>query len=86
MAMAVRAKNTHYRMCEIQRRHWIALGQRHGVVTPDGRGTGHVLDDLAERASQVAEAVRDRLPAGFPAAVADAILDGMQQAAKKLTR
>lgn len=84
MAMAVRARNAHYKMEEIQRRHWIALGRRHGVVTPDGRDVEHLIDELADRVPKVIDAVREQLPADFPAAVAQAILGGMQRAAARL--
>lgn len=84
MAMAVRSKNTHWLMREIQRRHWLAVGAEHGVVTPDGRGAEFVVDDLVARTPEVIRVVRTGLPAGFPKAVADSILDGLQEAADKL--
>lgn len=33
LAMAVRSKAAHYKLSEIQRRHWQALAQRSGVET-----------------------------------------------------
>lgn len=84
MAMAVRSRNAHWKMHEIQRRHWLTVGAEHGVVSPDGRGVEHVLDDLVARTPQVMDTVRDRLPAGFPAKVADSILDGLRAAAETL--
>lgn len=38
MAMAVRSKSAHWRMRDIRRRHWLATGERYGVVTVDGCG------------------------------------------------
>ncbi|MBO9649618.1 MAG: type II toxin-antitoxin system HipA family toxin [Variovorax sp.] len=84
MAMAVRSKNAHWKMREIQRRHWLALGERHGVTTADGRAAQFVVDSLVERTPQVVEAVRAQLPDGFPQAVAESILEGLQGAAAKL--
>lgn len=84
MAMAVRSKNAHWRMQDIQRRHWLALGAAHGVVTPDGRGAEHVVDDLINQTPEVVRTVRARLPAEFPPALADAILGGLQNAADRL--
>lgn len=85
MAMAVRAKNAHWRMRDILRRHWLTIGQRHGIVTPDGRGAAFVIDDLIARTPQVVRTVRTKLPKGFPRGLADSILNGLQTAADKLT-
>lgn len=84
MAMAVRSQNAHYKMREIERRHWVALAERHGVLTPDGSPARHVVQDLAERAPRVVQAVREQLPADFPERLADCVLDGMLAEAEKL--
>lgn len=84
MAMAVRSKNSHRRMHEIRRRHWLAVGERHGVVTPDGRGAQFVIDELVDRTPAVVRDVRAKLPQGFPHTVADSILDGLLAAADRL--
>jgi serine/threonine-protein kinase HipA len=85
MAMAVRSKNAHWRVSDIQRRHWLAMGERFGVVTSDGRGAPSVLDDLVARTPAVVRAVRARLPQGFPVDLADCILGGLQAAAERLS-
>lgn len=84
MAMAVRSKNAHWRMRDIQRRHWVALGERHGVITPDGRDAAFVIDDLAARTPDVIQNVRARLPPDFPEELAASILDGLQASANSL--
>ncbi|RKP51819.1 type II toxin-antitoxin system HipA family toxin [Pararobbsia silviterrae] len=84
MAMAVRSKNAHWRMRDIQRRHWLSMGERHGVVTADGREARFVVDALAERTPEVVRIVRAKLPYDFPQGLADSILDGLQTAADKL--
>lgn len=84
MAMAVRSKNAHWRMQDILRRHWLAVGQRHGIVTADGRGADCVVDDLVTRTPEVVQAVRGKLPADFPQVLADSILDSLQAAADRL--
>lgn len=84
MAMAVRSKNPHWRMRDIQRRHWLTVGARHGVVTPDGRPARFVMDDLVARTPEVVRVVRAKLPQGFRQALADSILDGLRGAADKL--
>jgi len=84
MAMAVRSKNKHWAMHEIVRRHWLAIGTEHGVVTTDGRGTEAILDEIVARTPEVVSTVRALLPPGFPAHVADSILNGLQVAANQL--
>lgn len=86
MAMAVRTKNPHWKMQDIQRRHWLALGAEYGVVTADGREAKFVIDDLATRTPEVVRTVRGLLPAGFPESLADSILGGLQSAADRLAR
>jgi serine/threonine-protein kinase HipA len=84
LAMAVRGTNPHWKMREILRRHWIALGTRHGVVTENGRSTEFVINDLVEKTPNVIETVRNRLPEGFPKQLADSVLLGLHDAAGKL--
>ncbi len=84
MAMAVRSKNAHWKMRDILRRHWIALGARHGVVTEDGRDVGALIDEVVARTPSVIQAVRGQLPDDFPEDVAEAILGGLQAAAERL--
>ena len=71
-------------MREILRRHWIAVGERHGVITPDGRPAEFVIAELAERTPQVIVQVRRQLPSDFPSSVSEPILEGLQAAANKL--
>ncbi|HSI50686.1 MAG TPA: type II toxin-antitoxin system HipA family toxin [Ideonella sp.] len=84
MAMAVRSTNEHWKMRDILRRHWLALGRRHGVLTEDGREVDHLIEDIVARTPAVIAEVGAGLPKGFAARVADAIFDGMQEAAKRL--
>ncbi|CAM4066769.1 type II toxin-antitoxin system HipA family toxin [Bordetella muralis] len=84
MAMAVRSKSPHWVVRNILRRHWVAVGTEHGVVTPNGQGVEHVLDDLVARTPGVVKTVRALLPEGFPQHVADSILNGLQDAADRL--
>jgi serine/threonine-protein kinase HipA len=84
MAMAVRSTNPHWMMRDIRRRHWLAVGERYGVVTPDGRGAQFVVDDLATRTPDVVRVVRAKLPKGFPQELAESIFGGLQTAADRL--
>ena len=85
LAMAVRSRNAHWKMREILRRHWLAVGSRYGIVSPAGGGPGQVLDDLINKTPGVIDTVRRQLPDGFPSALADTIFNGLAQAADKLS-
>ena len=84
MAMAVRSKNAHWRMRDIHRRHWVALGTRHGITTEDGRGVEALIDELIERTPAVIAEVQGQLPAWFPQRVAAGIFGGLAGAARRL--
>lgn len=84
MAMAVRAKNAHWKMPDIQRRHWVALGVRQGILTAEGRNAEHLIDETLAQVSTVIRQVETLLPAGFDAGIAEAIFNGMRAAAARL--
>ena len=79
MAMAVDGKNRHYRWKEIRARHWLATGKRCGFSEMQS-----VMQDVIARTPEVIERVRNLVPAGFSAQIADAILDGIKAAAEQL--
>lgn len=84
LAMAARGKNAHWKMNDIQRRHWLAEGARHGVVTADGQSVETLLDDLVARTPEVIDQVRRSLPEGFPLQVSNSILLGLARASERL--
>jgi serine/threonine-protein kinase HipA len=84
LAMALRSKNAHYHMKEIQRRHWIAVAQRHSILAADGGSAGDLIDDLVVRTPEVIAAVRAQLSPTFPAQLRDQILFGLASAATRL--
>lgn len=84
MAMAVRAKNAHWRMGEILRRHWLAVGKRNGVVGADGGDADSMIQDMVERAGPAMEAVGSLLPSGFPEALFAAVRSGVLAASCKM--
>ena len=84
LAMAIRSTNAHWKMKEIQRRHWLALGKRHGVLSEDGRDIAAILDDLVARTPGVIADVQANLPKGFPDPVAGRVLQGLERAARQL--
>ncbi|MFT3734711.1 MAG: type II toxin-antitoxin system HipA family toxin [Rhodocyclaceae bacterium] len=81
LAMAVRSKSNHYRIQEIQRRHWLAMAKHVAL------GTGvaeQIIDELLAQTNAVIEQVSGFLPAGFPADVAEAIFAGLKAQAARL--
>ncbi len=77
LAMALRSKNVHYRLMEMQTRHWQALAQSSGVQN----AWGH-LEALVEKLDDALSAVEAKLPASFPDAVWSKISKGMRAQAK----
>jgi len=84
LAMAVRSKNTHWVMRNIQRRHWLQVGREYGVVSVHGQSVDSILDDLASRAPEVRDTVKAKLPDSFPLSVSEPILDGLLACADRL--
>jgi serine/threonine-protein kinase HipA len=74
MAMAVRSANAHWKVQEIQRRHWMAVAHRHGLRDEFRLAAQGIVAD----APAVIGSVRARLPADFPPYVADSLLGGLQ--------
>ncbi|CDY78491.1 HipA protein [Caballeronia glathei] len=81
LAMAVRGRNVHYLLGEIQRRHWIAQGQRAGFPAPDVEA---MIGELTARTAGVIDEVAAQLPRDFPMDVAETIFDGMRRLNRKL--
>jgi serine/threonine-protein kinase HipA len=80
MAMAVRGKSPHWKMREIQSRHWHALARRHGMAST---GPDSPFEQVIEQTPAVIETVKSLLPADFPAQVSESILNGLAGAAKR---
>ncbi|MFP4895097.1 type II toxin-antitoxin system HipA family toxin [Paraburkholderia sp. EG304] len=83
LAMAVRGKNVHYLLNQIQRRHWVAEGQRVGFSATDVEA---LIDQLSAQTETVIDTVSSQLPADFPLDVADAVFDGMRRLNRKLAQ
>jgi serine/threonine-protein kinase HipA len=79
MAMALEGKNRHYHWDGIRLRHWLETGKRCGV--PD---MATFVREIVDRTPAALAVARQAIPAGFPAAIADSILDGVQAAAQRL--
>ena len=71
--MAVRSKNAHYRLSEIQTRHWHELALQIG-----GDELWRVLIGMVEGVEAAVRTVEGRMPANFPAETANAIFAGLR--------
>ncbi|MBS0355407.1 MAG: type II toxin-antitoxin system HipA family toxin [Proteobacteria bacterium] len=80
LAMAVRGKNAHYRLRDIQRRHFNDMAQKCGFA-PDME---HIIEDLRSRAPGVLDAVAKALPRDFPEDLFAAVAAGLAAAVKRL--
>jgi len=80
LAMALRARNAHYRMAHIQRRHWNGVAKANGM----GEDFEPVIEQFITQTPGVVEAVSARLPAGFPTAVSEPIFNGLLAQIKRL--
>ena len=74
LAMAVHGKTAHYKLAEIQYRHWEALARRSGVD-----GAWDAMLDMSHRLDAALAVVEKRLPADFPMALAHAVFQGARR-------
>ena len=86
LAMAVRSKNAHWQINKIMRRHWQAVGERYGIVSPKGFAVDDVIEKLVAFTPDVVQRVQEALPPDFPAEVANPIFNGLLEAAVRLGR
>jgi serine/threonine-protein kinase HipA len=82
LAMAVRGKNAHYLINQIQRHHWVAQGQRVGLAPAD---IEEMIAVLTDRTEAVVAEVSAQLPDDFPMDVADAIFSGMRRQSRTVS-
>jgi serine/threonine-protein kinase HipA len=80
LAMAVRGKNKHYLLKDIQRRHFNAMAVRCGV----GPSAESLIADLLAATPAAIASAQKNLPKGFPQRVLDAILAGLSKSARQL--
>ncbi len=80
LAMAVRGKNVHYKLKEIQRRHFNATARQCGFG-PDMEG---IIADVLSRTEAVIAQVAKTLPEEFPMAVFESVTAGLQTSARRL--
>lgn len=82
MAMALRGKNAHYRIRDIQRRHFNASAQQCGL----GQDMESIIEEVLAETPSVVQQVGAKLPAGFPGDVFESITQGLIQSANHLQR
>ncbi len=81
LAMALHAKNTHYKLSDIRVRHWKHLAGTSGV-----EGMWEQMQALVHRVDTAFSMVEAQLPANFPAPVWDCIRSGTQKHAAQFLR
>jgi serine/threonine-protein kinase HipA len=78
LAMALKGKNTHYKLQDIQVRHWQALARLTGAADAFEQMVGLVL-----QVPYALERVAEQLPPGYPQRVFKTIRAGMQAQAQR---
>ncbi|AJG21969.1 HipA protein [Cupriavidus basilensis] len=81
LAMAVRGNENYYLIGQIRRRHWLAQGRQVGLSKESVEA---LIQELIAATDLVLSTVAASLPAGFPADLAAAILDGVRRQSRKL--
>lgn len=76
LAMALRAKNAHYKIREIQARHWLNLSQSCGAG-----GVWQKMVTMTEGIDSALNRVQAILPPDFPASVWDSVRNGVRSQA-----
>ena len=81
LAMALRAKNTHYKLRDVRARHWLDLAERCGSNDLWTR-----MLQLAQGAEAALARVHAQLPQDFPPAIWEAVRAGVQRHARQFLR
>lgn len=79
LAMAVRSKNAHWKLKEIQPRHWKGVAREAGLKDADG-----LIDEVIAEMPAVLTNVGAALPKGFPGRISEKIFGGIEQQTKVL--
>jgi serine/threonine-protein kinase HipA len=79
LAMAVRGKNTHYKLAGIHPRHWDNVANLAGI-----KDASEIIAEVVTATPSVISAVQSRLPKEFPASMADKIFTGLAQSLAQL--
>lgn len=79
LAMAVRSKNVHWKLKDIQPRHWKGVAREAGLRDAEG-----LIDEVIAQVPAALQKAGDALPRGFPDRISDKIFAGIEQQAKVL--
>lgn len=80
LAMAFRSRNAHYRMKDIQPRHFYAVAAKLGL----GGEVDAIIEEILNATPEVIREVAAMVPEGFPAIVAEKIFAGLLASAGKI--
>jgi serine/threonine-protein kinase HipA len=80
LAMAVHAKNNHYKISEIRRKHWNEVAKDNAI----GADFEDVIQMIIDKTPTVISHVEGLLGTGFPAEVADRIFSGVREHVARL--
>lgn len=80
LAMAVRSKNAHWKLKDIQPRHWQGVARAAGLVDADA-----LIEEVVAQVPSVLAKVGQALPKNFPKRISGKIFDGIKQQTKLLT-
>ncbi len=78
--MAVRDKSKHYRIAEIERRHFNATARQCGF----GPDMESIIDDVLAKTNPAIERVGASLPPGFPEAIFASVTLGLKKSARQM--
>lgn len=81
LAMALRGKHTHYRVSEIDGRHFVSTAKACGFDGMKG-----IFDDIVEKTEAVVAEVSSRLPPRFPGDLFDVVTTGLKSSAAAVGR
>ena len=79
LAMAVRSKNAHWKLKDIQPRHWQRVARTAGL-----RDAGELIDEVIAQVPIALKKAGDALPKGFPGRISEKIFSGIEQQSKVL--
>lgn len=80
LAMALRGTSKHYRIAEIERRHFNLTARACGL----GADMESIVDEVIGKTPNVIEQVEGKLPKDFPASLFDSVTTGLRKAGKRL--
>lgn len=81
LAMAIRSRSAHYRLIEIQARHWQHLAQTSGVPALWDR-----MVQMVEAVDAALDDVEGRLPEEFPSHLRNTVINGMRRHASSFLK